>query len=140
MNGLRNNLLLIVCSALLVGVLFRSFFSVSWAVLIVVFLVVCLAGLFSLKKKKAQQVIVALLFILAGFGWSSYMATDVCSSMFDSFTDEEVKIRGVVASEPASSGVRQTFNIQPIDMGIMIRGESNSILPFLKTKQEKQCF
>ncbi|MFT5359743.1 MAG: competence protein ComEC [Candidatus Paceibacteria bacterium] len=140
MNGLHKNLLVIVCGALLTGVLFRNFFYASWEVLIIGFLIVCLFGLFSLHKKKADKIVIGLLFIIIGFGWSSYMATDVCSGMFDSFVDESIQIRGIVASEPSSTGVRQTFNIKPIDMNVVIRGESNSIIPLLKTGQERRCF
>ncbi len=140
MNGLQSkHAVIVVCSALLMGVLFRNIFSVSSGVIITLFLTSLLLLLLSFYYKKGLAYVLGFVFIVVGFGWTSYVATDMCQGFMDSFVGKEMRITGVVRSEPTSSGVKQSFNLSPKETGVLIRGEKVILENIINTAEEKRC-
>jgi ABC-type multidrug transport system permease subunit len=128
MNGVRKNILVLVCGALLIGVLFRSFVILPALVIITLGLV----SVFVLLILSRKSVGVILVFVILGFGWHSFVATDMCSNSLDSFEGKEFVIEGVVTSEPVVSGVRRSFELAPEEIGLVFRGEEVSLCLFLQ--------
>jgi competence protein ComEC len=135
MNGVHNNILILICSALLVGVLFRSFVVLP-ILLIVISLLVSLLVLLLVPRKSVG---IFLLFVVAGFGWYSIVATDICSSSLDSFEGKEFVVRGTVSSEPLVSGVRRSFQVVPKDVLVLFRGEEVSLFDRDLDKRQLKC-
>ncbi|NCS99697.1 ComEC family competence protein, partial [Candidatus Parcubacteria bacterium] len=141
MNGHQSkNVLIVVCSTLLFGVLFRSFFSLSADLILILLLIGCLLLILSLKARRSFTIAFGFIGVVSGFGWHSYMSTDMCAEMLDYFVGKELEVSGIVSSEPTRSGVRSSFHVKPQDIRIAFRGETFQLSNFLENKTQKRCF
>ncbi len=136
MNGQKySDILIVVCSTLLFGVFLRSFFNVSFEIGIVLFLGAFLLVVIFRNKFLA----LGLVCLFVGFGWHSYVATDMCAGLLDSFVEKDLVVTGVVSSEPVASSVRRSFHVKPKKVEFLFRGQSNSFEGFVKNKKEERC-
>jgi competence protein ComEC len=124
-----------MCGALLIGVLFRSLFSLSFEVVVVCGLV----SLLVLLVVKNRIIGAAVLFVVFGFAWHSFMATDMCANILDSFLEETLIVEGVVISEPVVSGVRRSFHVEPEKTGIVFRGQEVSLSDVGLDRKQNRC-
>jgi len=136
MNGHRFDVLIAICSALLVGVLFRSVFSVSFEYVFLALLVSLLIVVVSLYYKGLVLMGVLSVGIVAGYGWHAYVSPDSCNQLLDSFVGKPVSVEGFVSSESSVKGVSQTFVLDPTTLGISFRGQ---MYPVSLGEKEQSC-